>query len=168
MIRNAASYCADAINAGALRAIEERAGQYVSDETWDRIKRSWRTHNCTAFAKFARAILDGKKRLHSWIGKTAGFVASLMGANGVVRLLADEIASHVPLPFVDDNATIAARGVQITGIVMCVVQGRDLTECACFRDVVIEEGKERVKELLAEALADWSGLRSLIRAAEPA
>lgn len=44
---------------------------------------------------------------------------------------------------------------------MCLLQRRDLVECACFADIVIAERKERTKQLLVKAMSDWSGLRHL-------
>lgn len=161
LVREAASYCADAIGSGALAAMEERAGEYVSEKTWDKTRRSWGTRNCRALAGLARGILDGKKQIHRGVGKVTGFVMGGFGSPRIARLLAEEIAARVPLPFIDDSATIAARGVQATGIMMCLLQGRELVDCACFADVVIAEGKERTKRLLVRAMSDWSGFRYL-------
>lgn len=83
------------------------------------------------------------------------------GSPRIARLLAEEITARVPSPFIDDSATIAARGVQATGIMMCLIHGRDLVDCACFADVVLAEGKERTKQLLVKAMGDWSGFRYL-------
>lgn len=36
-----------------------------------------------------------------------------------------------------------ARGVQVTGILLCVMDNRDLTKCECFIDLAKAETKER-------------------------
>ncbi|MFC7480869.1 hypothetical protein ACFQX7_13745 [Luedemannella flava] len=161
MLQQAASYCIDATTIGALAALEERANDYISDKTWEAVRCSWNTRNCEALAKLSLAILEGKKRLHLGVGKLTGFLLGLFGPPRFAVLLTEEIASRVPLPFIDDNAIIAARGIQVTGVVMCLLQGRDLIDCACFADVVMAEGKERMKALLVAAEHDWSGLRNL-------
>jgi hypothetical protein len=65
----------------------------------------------------------------------------------------------VPLPFVDHYAVIAARGLQVAGIVMCVLHRQPVVSCACFKDVVMAEGKERMNAMLVAAADDWSGFR---------
>jgi hypothetical protein len=51
-----------------------------------------------------------------------------------------------------------ARGLQIVGIAMCLHAERGLTQCACFKDVVIAEGKERVKQLMLYSIENWQDL----------
>ncbi|HEV7825627.1 MAG TPA: hypothetical protein VGP02_12025, partial [Mycobacteriales bacterium] len=102
-----------------------------------------------------------KKQIHQAIGHIAGRLIGWFGPPRFVRVLAEEIASRVPIPFIDQNATIAARGVQVTGVIMCAIQGRVLVDCACFADVVMAEGKERMKELLQKAMGDWADFRHL-------
>jgi hypothetical protein len=54
--------------------------------------------------------------------------------------------------------TAVARGIQITGIVLCLMDGRDLTQCECFIDLALAETKERVSRILEAALSDWAKL----------
>lgn len=51
-----------------------------------------------------------------------------------------------------------ARGLQITGILVCVVDGQDLIRCPFFIDLALAESKARVKQILVAALDDWTGL----------
>ncbi|MFB6397070.1 hypothetical protein [Polymorphospora lycopeni] len=133
----------------------------MSPTTWNSTRKAVGAGKCRALARLARGILTGQQRLHLTIGDFAGWVVGRLGSPPFARRLAEEIASRVPLPFIDDNAVIAARGVQIIGITMCALDGRNLIDCACFQDVVIEEGKARVQELLGAAAQDWVELRLL-------
>ena len=164
MVREAATACGSLVQPGNLRAIEAQALTFIPDELWQRATRSWTAHNCTAFARLADAILRGRAMVHSWIGKIVGHFTSLFGVRGLARQFAEEIGSRIPLPFIDDQATIVARGIQAVGIVMCALQGRDIVHCACFRAVVLDEGKARVEQLLTDAAADWTGLARLVPA----
>jgi hypothetical protein len=47
-----------------------------------------------------------------------------------VQAFAAELAASLPLPW-DARVTATARGIQITGILLCVTNGRDLTTCYC-------------------------------------
>jgi hypothetical protein len=158
-LRRAAAYCADAMTADALSVVELRAIDYVSSGTWDRIGHSWGARNCRALAEEARAILDGKRQVHRVVGYVAGRLVALVGGSHLAQALSREIAARVPLPFVDHFAVIAARGLQVTGIVMCVLRGQPVVDCACFKDVVIVEGKERMNAMLVAAISNWSGFQ---------
>ncbi|MGI5193947.1 hypothetical protein ACQEVY_09945 [Streptomyces sp. CA-288835] len=53
---------------------------------------------------------------------------------------------------------IAARGLQIAGICVCLLGGADLADCACLRDVARAEGEKQVEALARGALEDWRNL----------
>ena len=61
-----------------------------------------------------------------------------MGAGGAAQAFARELASSIPLP-TDAKMIAVARGVQIAGILLCVMDGRDLTKCECFTDLALAE-----------------------------
>lgn len=52
----------------------------------------------------------------------------------------------------------AARGIQIAGILMCVMENRDLTKCECFIDLAKAEARERVQQMLVAAMSNWTNL----------
>jgi hypothetical protein len=58
-----------------------------------------------------------------------------------VQAFAAELAASLPLPW-DAKVTATARGMQITGILLCVTNGRDLTTCYCFTDLALTEGSQ--------------------------
>lgn len=80
-----------------------------------------------------------------------------IGAGGAAQAFARELASNIPLP-TDAKMIAVARGVQIAGILLCVIDGRDLTKCECFIDLALVESKERVQQILTAATSDWAGL----------
>jgi hypothetical protein len=53
---------------------------------------------------------------------------------------------------------VVARGLQVAGILLCVMDGRDLTKCECFIDLALAETKERVNQTLVVAMSDWANL----------
>lgn len=153
--------CADAVEQGVLNAVPSRVAQYASEQTWDRVFRHWRRRNCTSIAQLARAILTGKDKLHAGIGCLAGRFVSLVSGSLLARRLAEEMTSRVPLHGIDEQATMAARGLQLCGMFLCVAQDRALSDCACFIDVLRSEGKERVNDLVRSAATDWLTLHVL-------
>jgi len=121
------------------------------------LSRSRRKRNCKALARIARSILEAKTQIHKAVGKLFGWAAGVLGAGDPARAFTEELMSNVPLP-IDAKMVAVARGVQVAGILLCVMDNRDLTECECFIDLALAETMERVKQILVAAVSDWSGL----------
>ena len=47
---------------------------------------------------------------------------------------------NIPLPM-DAKMVSVARGIQVAGILLCVIDNRDLTKCECFIDLAKTESK---------------------------
>lgn len=108
-------------------------------------------------ARIARLILEAKTQIHKGVGNLFGWAAGRLGAVDAVRAFAKELGANIPLPF-DAKMIAVARGVQVAGILLCVMDDRDLTECECFIDLALAETQERVKQILVAAMSDWTGL----------
>lgn len=65
------------------------------------------------------------------------------------------------------NSWLVARGLQVTGILLCLVDGRDLTRCQCFIDLALAETKSRVKQILLAAMDDWTRLATYTPSSRP-
>jgi hypothetical protein len=79
------------------------------------------------------------------------------GSGRAIKLFARELASQLPLPL-DVKLIAIARGLQMTGILLCVVNGGDLSRCQCFVDLALVETKASLKDLLTAATTDWTNL----------
>ena len=154
IVEEAARTCSDVLVQGWPEAVADRANTYVTEPTWRRLFKGRRKRSCRVLAKLAAAIIDGKTKLHDLVGSIAGRLASFLGAGPIEQQLARELASKIPLP-PDAKLTATARGVQITGILLCVVNGDDLTRCQCFIDLALSEAKSRIKRMLVAAADDW-------------
>jgi hypothetical protein len=133
----------------------------VSDQTWQRLTRGWSGRRCSALAKLARTILEAQDRLRGGLVEATDRTLGLLNRSSVERQFAAELVKRLPLPGVGENLIATARGLQVTGIVVCVARNSPLTECACFTDVVRVEGQAKVKSLIAAGMADWAGLGTL-------
>ena len=98
-----------------------------------------------------------KKQIHRTVGTLVGWAADALGANGAARAFTEELASSIPLP-TDAKMIAVARGIQVAGILLCVMDNRDLTKCECFIDLALAETKERVNQILVAAMSDWASL----------
>jgi hypothetical protein len=101
--------------------------------------------------------LQDQQQVHSIVGRLAAGTIAALGGGDAVQAFAAELAASLPLPW-DAKITATARGMQITGILLCVTNGRDLITCYCFTDLALAEAKAAVKNLLTAALNDWTAL----------
>lgn len=155
-VREAAAFCADSLSDGWQEAVTARIIEYAGS-AWERLKRSHRRRNCKALARIARSILEAKAQIHGLIGHATGWAVKKIGAGGAAQAFADELASNLPLP-IDAKMIAVARGVQVAGILLCVIDNRDLTRCECFIDLALAEAKERLHQIFDAAVSDWTGL----------
>ena len=144
---------------GWQEAVADRGSSYVSDATWERLFRGRRRNRCKALAQIAKEFLDTKDEIHSVFGSLASGLLALLGAGDAAQAFAAELVSHIPLP-TDAKIIAAARGIQVTGILLCVINGHDLDRCQCFIDLALELTKTQVKKLLLAAIDDWAKLRA--------
>lgn len=140
-----------------LDAVAERAVDYTDERVWKLLCKRWQPNRCLQMAKLARAILDGKKKLHQLIGTATDRILERIGAEPIERLFARKLVEGLPIPFVDTKAVAAARGLQLVGICLCLMHD-ELPQCACLADLVRNEAKDRLTKLLGAAADDWTGL----------
>jgi hypothetical protein len=156
-VEEAAKLCSEVLTAGWQETVADRAADYVTQATLRRLVRRRLKRQCKALAQLASTILAGRQHSHELIGRSAGWLVSCLGGSEVTQVFARELASRLPLPS-DARLIAVGRGLQITGVLLCVFEGRELTRCQCFIDLAVTESTERVKRILVAALDDWSGL----------
>jgi hypothetical protein len=156
-VREAAVFCADSLSDGWQQAVADRATDYAQT-AWERLSRSRRKRNCKALAEIARSILAAKTQVHKAVGGLFGWAAGALGAGDAAQAFYQELMSNIPLP-IDAKMIAVARGVQVAGILLCVMDGRDLSKCECFRDLALAETKERVSQILVAGMSDWTSLK---------
>jgi hypothetical protein len=95
--------------------------------------------------------------MHKGIGKLAGWSVGKFGAGDAIRAFAEELASNIPLP-TDAKMVAVARGLQVAGVLLCVMDGKSLEVCDCFVELVRTETEERVKQILMAGMSNWADL----------
>jgi hypothetical protein len=155
-VETAAAFCGDVAIDGWQDAVASRAADGLKRRTWNRLFGRRRDGDCRAIAAMAKALLDGKEKLHDLVGEASGWFAEKLGGQSLERIAAKELAKKIPIPVVDDQAAIVARALQMIGISLCLAGDIPLERCQCFIDLALSETKEQVKEKLAAALGDWA------------
>ncbi|TCO53075.1 hypothetical protein [Actinocrispum wychmicini] len=156
-IDEATELCREILTDGWQETVASRATNYVTKETWRALFGSRRTKHCKVLADLANSILSGKQKLHNLLGSLVKWIMSRLGAGKVEQKLVQELAARLPLPW-DAKLVAVARGVQVTGILLCLADGRDLSRCQCFIELALTETKTRVKKMLSAAIEDWANL----------
>ena len=160
-VRRAAEYCADVLTSDWEDAVAERAAGYVSEDTWNRLLRGSHARQCKALARAAADLLAGKQEIHKALGFLASRGVRFLGGREAGQAFAQELVSAIPLAAFDAKLVAAARGIQATGVLLCVMSGRDLTRCECFIALALAETKAQVKKILVTAMTDWVKLSAL-------
>lgn len=127
-VKEATYFCADSLSVGWQQAVADRAANYAQ-ATFQRLFGVRRRRYCKALAQMAREILKAKDHIHELAGELAGDVA---GVKGTPLAFTRELVANIPLKPIDAKMTSAARGIQVIGILLCVMTGRDVTRCQCF------------------------------------
>ena len=154
-VREAAAFCADSLSDSWQAAVADRITSYAQT-AWERLSsRFRRKRSCKQLARMAREILNAKDQIHKVAGELAG---GAIGAKGAALAFTRELVSNIPLNPIDAKMVAVARGIQITGVLLCVITGRELTDCQCFIDLALAESKERVNQILVAGMSEWTGL----------
>jgi hypothetical protein len=85
----------------------------------------------------AKALVDGKEKLHDLVGEASGWLAEKLGGQRLERIAAKELAKKIPIPVVDDQTAVVARGLQMIGISLCLARDIPLERCQCFIDLAL-------------------------------
>ncbi len=115
--------------------------------------------NCQPLADAAKALLDLGDTSHQMIGRAIGDLLP-PGTPPFVRKLASKVGDKLPQPW-DAKITAAARGLQVLGIYLCMIQLLPPAQCACLMvlttAVSTEVVKEKVANLIHDARQDLAG-----------
>ncbi|MFJ7912023.1 hypothetical protein [Kitasatospora sp. NPDC096204] len=80
--------CAQLVGGGGSEVIAAQAVRYVAPDTWNALVERHRGKGCDALATLARALLDGKKSLHTLFGSLVGAVLAALGRPRIEQLFA--------------------------------------------------------------------------------
>jgi len=153
--REAAKMCADAIlGQGVLTAFDAQIADYVSERLVEELARNWDGRQCNEIAKLARGLLAVRSYFYKALQIVLNWVMMKAGYGETARLFACQLVTAIPVVWYA-KLVAAARILQISGICLCVINDRSLTECKCLQDLVAFEGKEAIGRLMTGAVHDW-------------
>lgn len=135
-------------------AVARKVIDRVPDQTWYDLLTSGRTDRCLALANTAADVLIAGK---SHGGPLPRRVRVAMGFGRPDQRFTRQLAKRIRLPAAA-KTTAVARGLQVTGVLLCLADGHELDRCQCFVDLARTEFRQRVKQILVAAAHDWVNL----------
>lgn len=134
-------------------AAESRATAALTRSLADSLRRRRHRH-CAALASLSHHVMREKSRLHDLAGSVAAFTFRYSGASLFTQRVAFHLVRGLPHPW-DIKLTVAARGMQATGILICLLGGNALATCPCFQDLALGLTKDQLKEFVHGMGQDW-------------
>jgi hypothetical protein len=86
---NGSCVCADVVTDGWQDTVASRAADCLKPKTWNRLFGRRRDGDWKAVAALAKALLDGKEKLHELVGEASGWLAEKLGLTSLERTAAN-------------------------------------------------------------------------------
>jgi hypothetical protein len=153
-IKQAAAFCIDVVDDGWQEAVAGRVAGYVTEATWRQLSRRHMRGDCQQLADLAAVLLG----MHDMVSDAISELAGELGCGPIVQAFVHELADKLPLG-PDAHLVAVARGLQMTGVLICVSAQRPLVRCPCFRALSRAETQAQLHDLLITAMSDWRGLK---------
>ncbi|GAA4923868.1 hypothetical protein GCM10023223_51560 [Stackebrandtia albiflava] len=129
--------------------VQRQAAFATTGESWIRVVHQ-PIPRCEGIAKTARSLLRGAEIVNTWLTRATGLT-------GVEREFVRQLVGSLPVPGTTDMV-MAARALQVVGVMMCLGNGVRLRDCPTFVDIVRVDGRPLMKHLLTTAAQDWTTL----------
>ncbi len=106
---------------------------------------------CNELAEVAEALLAAKRWAIRAVEDTAVPLFGWFGKPRLARLVARQFAKHlVSVPAAKITAT--AHALRAYGVLVCVLDGRELARCRCLRSLVETDSRERIRAEVREVV----------------
>jgi hypothetical protein len=139
---------------GVLSAFETQITEYVSEELIDELSRNWDGRQCEELAEVAKQLLAVRSYFYKVIQIIVSWIMQKLGYGDLARFFVCQLVTALPVAWYA-KLVAAARILQVTGICLCFINDRSLTECKCLHDLVLFESKEAITRLMTAAVHDW-------------
>jgi hypothetical protein len=106
---------------------------------------------CNELAEMAEALLAAKRWAIRAVEDTAVPLFGWFGKPRLARLVARQFAKHlVSVPAA--KITVIAHALRAYGVLVCVLDGRELARCRCLRSLAETGSRERIRAEVREVV----------------
>lgn len=116
-------------------------GIIIDRPTWRPGRRPGGSVQCAILASMARELIEIGDIPRTAVAEVINSVLTRRRPPLLAGWLTEGLADNLPVPDVT-GLTQVAQGLQILGILLCSVLGKDLAGCPCLRDLTNGVGKE--------------------------
>lgn len=109
----------------------------VGEGLWNDVRRSREGYGagCQDLADLAAEIRSLQQAAHDSVGAALGWAVERSGADQFTATVVARVARRLPLPW-DQQLTAVVHAIHVVGILVCIVDNRPLTSCACLNQVI--------------------------------
>jgi len=144
----------DGLNPTLAGELSDRVTDYLGEAGKRQLRRRSRKGvECELVAAAARAVLRLKRQAHDLVSEAVSqmFDQLVRDLSRFQRLLLKRLAAKLPLPW-DVKLEAVARGLQVIGIWMCLVQDLPLERCPCVGMFSVTLVRERIEQEIKDLL----------------
>jgi hypothetical protein len=143
---------------------EQRVVAAIGHEIHRRAKAGSASGTCDALAALATDLDEGKKAALKALERAAVPLLELISKPRLARLIAHLFVLHITaVPAAKVDAVVAA--LRAYGVLLCVLNRRDLQRCRCLRALAVSEIDERIRSEVRDVVGH--GLEQLGQEAQP-
>jgi hypothetical protein len=143
---------------------EQRVIGAVGRDVHRRAKASASSGMCDALAGLATDLENGSSSAMRALERMTASVLGFVTVPRLARMVARHFVLHVTAePAAEVDAVVAAP--RAYGVLLCVIDGRDLQRCRCLRALVVSEIDETIRSEVREVVG--RGLEQLGRESRP-
>ncbi|MGQ0842466.1 hypothetical protein [Actinokineospora sp.] len=143
-------------NAVWQRTITRRASYAVDAATWSALCAADAAKTCAVFARLARDLGTAQDQAQALTQRLLG-AATKTNAT-VARIVAEQVTKRL-FEVAGPHLSGVVNSLRVLGLFVCVGAGRDPGDCRCLKDMLAEHGKDEVKSMLKDGLAELIGSR---------
>ena len=109
----------------------------VGEGLWNDARRSREGYGagCQDLADLSAEIRSLQQAAHDSVGAALGWAVERSGADQFTATVVARVARRLPLPW-DQQLTAVVHAIHVVGILVCIVDDRPLTSCACLNQVI--------------------------------
>lgn len=126
-----------------IRRSKRRVATALGPEVVDQARSRGASVLCKELAKVAEALLAAKGWAIRAVEDTTIPLIGWLGRPHLARLVARQFAKHLVVPASEITATVHA--LRAYGVLLCVLDGRDLARCRCLRSIAASRSPERIR-----------------------
>jgi hypothetical protein len=124
-------------------AAEQRMISAVGSDLHRRARRTGASEMCVALAALADDLDKAKDAAIAALTRVVAPLLGFIGPSRVAMLIARQLVRRVTaVPGEEVDAVVVA--LRAYGVLLCVLEDRDLTTCTCLRRLAVSEVEERI------------------------